>query len=1120
MPAPLASFLSAVRALSPKIVVVAEQDADHNGVSFRKRFCEALHHYAAVFDSLDAAAATTSAASHLWYWPPDERAQVERVVVGEEIKGVLLRDGAHRRERHDRLWQWAARMETAGFTGVPLSYDAIRKGNDMGLPGAFIDPSDYFEKSTLRAARHNFFKLNPYLSTGFVTINRAIMEAMEDEKVDLQVVHIVDLSCSAAHPWQWLKLLDDFHGRPGGAPELYLTVLHDDNDFLADMQSLLSKKAESLGVSFHFISVIGRLETLDFSNLRSTFQIKFGVAVAISCALQMHRLLLVDDNLSPTSIAQLQKMANFTQPKQMASSVCSPASTLNYLQTPSPRTPKLLARLLSAIRALKPNIMLIMEQDADHNTLLFRDRFNEVDLQVVHIVDLSCSAAHPWQWLKLLDDFHGRPGGAPELYLTVLHDDNDFLADMQSLLSKKAESLGVSFHFISVIGRLETLDFSNLRSIFQIKFGVAVAISCALQMHRLLLVDDNLSPTSIAQLQKMANFTQPKQMASSVCSPASTLNYLQTPSPLAAANPGRTDERLRVERMILREEIKNILVCEGVHRHERHERLDQWAMHMEESGFHNVQLSFSAIREVGFRGNSRAADYIQISHSGCSVQDMSGSSRGMFQDDMLSSATSSPASSVYSPSPSPSNGSWVQELSHDQQSVRLIGLLYQCAAEVATGSFDRANLCLEHITQLASLDSPHALQRLAAVFADALARKLLNLIPGLSRALLSSANSADAHLVPVARRHMFDVLPFLKLAYLTTNHAILEAMEGERFVHVVDFSGPAANPVQWIALFHAFRGRREGPPHLRITAVHDSKEFLANMAAVLSKEAEAFDIAFQFNGVEAKLDEMDFDALRHDLGVRSGEALAISVVLQLHRLLAVDDGRRHAAAGCLTPVQIIARSSPRSFGELLERELNTRLQLSPDASVVSSLSPHSPAAATAAHPTTSTPKLGSFLSAVRSLSPKIMVMTEQEANHNGGAFQERFDEALNYYASLFDCLQRSAAAAAERARVERVLLGEEIRGVVACEGAERVDRHERARQWAARMEAAGMERVGLSYSGAMEARKLLQSCGWAGPYEVRHDAAGHGFFFCWHKRPLFAVTAWRPAASRRHHTRS
>uniref|UniRef100_J3NB98 Uncharacterized protein n=1 Tax=Oryza brachyantha TaxID=4533 RepID=J3NB98_ORYBR len=341
---------------------------------------------------------------------------------------------------------------------------------------------------------------------------------------------------------------------------------------------------------------------------------------------------------------------------------------------------------------------------------------------------------------------------------------------------------------------------------------------------------------------------------------------------------------------------------------------------------------------------------------------------------------------------------------------------------------------IAQLQHMAAASSRQPSGRLAAVFADALSRKLLNLVPGISSALLSLANSADAHLVPVARRHMFDVLPFLKLAYLTTNHAILEAMEGERFVHVVDFSGPAANPVQWIALFHAFRSRREGPPHLRITAVHDSKEFLATMATVLSKEAEAFDIPFQFNAVEAKLDEMDFDALRHHLGVRSGEALAVSVVLQLHRLLAVDDGRRQAAAGCLTPLQIIARSSPRSFGELLERELNTRLQLSPDASVVSSLSPNSPEV-TAPH---ATPKLGSFLSSLRSPSSKIMVMTEQEANHNGGAFQERFDEALNYYASLFDCLQRSSAPAAERARVERVVLGEEIRGVVACEGAERL----------------------------------------------------------------------------------
>uniref|UniRef100_K3YDW3 Uncharacterized protein n=1 Tax=Setaria italica TaxID=4555 RepID=K3YDW3_SETIT len=324
----------------------------------------------------------------------------------------------------------------------------------QGFAGALIHPSDYFEQSILQTARFNFTNLSPYISTGFATINRAILEAMEDE----QVVRIIDLSCSTSHPRQWLKLLRDFHGRQGGPPEVRLTVVHDDNDFLANMRALLSKEAEMLKIPFQFNSVIGRLETLDFSNLRNTLDIKYGEAIAISCSLQMHRLLVVDD-VSCSGIGQLQKMANIAQLKQMSSSVYSPASTLNYPQTPSPQcqTPKLLVNFLNAVCVLKPNIMLMMEQDANHNALLFCDRFVEA---------LNYYAA-------LFDSFHA----------------------------------------------------------------------------------------------------------------------------VIAANPRRSDERARVERMILGEEIKNILVCEGVHRYERHERLSQWAMHMNRSGFDHVPLSFHAIWE-------------------------------------------------------------------------------------------------------------------------------------------------------------------------------------------------------------------------------------------------------------------------------------------------------------------------------------------------------------------------------------------------------------------------------------------------------------------------------------------------------------------------------------------
>jgi membrane-associated PAP2 superfamily phosphatase len=65
----------------------------------------------------------------------------------------------------------------------------------------------------------------------------------------------------------------------------------------------------------------------------------------------------------------------------------------------------------------------------------------------------------------------------------------------------------------------------------------------------------------------------------------------------------------------------------------------------------------------------------------------------------------------------------------------------------------------------------------------------------------------------------------------------------------------------------------------------------------------------------------------------------------------------------------------------------------------------------------------------------------------------------------------------------RLVLGEEVWGVVSRE---RAERHERLAQWGWQLEAVGMERVGMSYSGLMEARKLLQSSGLCFP--MFHDA--------------------------------
>ncbi|XP_066385080.1 U-box domain-containing protein 26-like [Miscanthus floridulus] len=78
-------------------------------------------------------------------------------------------------------------------------------------------------------------------------------------------------------------------------------------------------------------------------------------------------------------------------------------------------------------------------------------------------------------------------------------------------------------------------------------------------------------------------------------------------------------------------------------------------------------------------------------------------------------------------------------------------------------------------------------------------------------------------------------------------------------------------------------------------------------AAIQFSGVEAFDIPFQFSGMEARLEELDIDALRHVLRVRSGEALVVSVVGQLHRLPVVDDaGGRNQHAGTVVEATVSA----------------------------------------------------------------------------------------------------------------------------------------------------------------------------------------------------------------------
>ncbi|GAB4856002.1 Scarecrow-like protein 3 [Ancistrocladus abbreviatus] len=450
----------------------------------------------------------------------------------------------------------------------------------------------------------------------------------------------------------------------------------------------------------------------------------------------------------------------------------------------------------------------------------------------------------------------------------------------------------------------------------------------------------------------------------------------------------------------------------------------------------------------------------------------------MFQEDGTSSlqffSMMSLPSSLGSPYP------WLRELKSEERGLYLIHLLLTCANHVANGSLENANVAFEQISQLATPNGD-TMQRIAAYFTEALAERILKSWPGLYKALQFTRAPlvSDGILV---KKLFWDLFPFLKLAFVITNQAVIEAMEGEKMIHIIDLH--AAEPAQWIALLQALSTRPEGPPHLRITGVHHRKEVLEPVAHRLTEEAEKLDIPFQFNPVVSRLDNLDVEKLR----VKTGEALAITSVLQLHTLLASKEeplGKRSPAASTNTNGVVLLNKDDRT----------------------SRRSPSNDSASSSPLSSKALSKVDNFLNALWALSPKLMVVTEQDSNHNGSALMERLLEALYFYAALFDCLESTLARTSmERMKVEKMLFGEEIKNIIACEGEDRIERHEKLEKWIQRLDMAGFSSVPLSHIAMLQARRLLQGYGCDG-YRIKDDNGC--IVICWQDRPLFSISAWK-----------
>jgi hypothetical protein len=413
------------------------------------------------------------------------------------------------------------------------------------------------------------------------------------------------------------------------------------------------------------------------------------------------------------------------------------------------------------------------------------------------------------------------------------------------------------------------------------------------------------------------------------------------------------------------------------------------------------------------------------------------------------------------------------------------------------------------------------MQRLATYFMEGLATRITKSWPGLHRALNSTHLQPSIADLMSARQAFFTLFPYLKFAFNAVHLAILESMEKEKVVHIIDLD--ASEPAQWIPLLQSLSQRLGGPPHLKMTGINEKKEVVQQTAAILTEEAERLDIPFQFNQLVTRLDHLTDDML----AVKTGEAVAISAVLQFHALLAEEQDFDHNGGG-----ERVAINRKRPREDLILRSMfnmnNHHIEALVEKEGSVGRAKYSPSEIEAAISSRRSSLEGSrrsnlegmssersnlegierFLRMLRGLSPKVMIVVEQESNHNGGHLMDRFVEALYYYSAMFDSLESTLPQQSiERLTLEKYLFGKQIHNIVACEGSERVERHEKLQRWMKRFVEAGFAQLPLGYTTVRHANRLLHT--YSDSYRLLQDRGC--LTICWEERPLYSVSAWQSA---------
>ncbi|KAL5733204.1 hypothetical protein ACOSQ2_032896 [Xanthoceras sorbifolium] len=376
--------------------------------------------------------------------------------------------------------------------------------------------------------------------------------------------------------------------------------------------------------------------------------------------------------------------------------------------------------------------------------------------------------------------------------------------------------------------------------------------------------------------------------------------------------------------------------------------------------------------------------------------------------------------------------------------VDLRTLLSLCAQAVAANDQRNANELLKQIRQHSS-PTGDGMQRMAQCFADGLEARLAGSGTQIYTALITQRTSAAD--VLKAYHLYLAACPFRKLSNFFSNKTIMNLAEKATRLHIVDFG--IMYGFQWPCLIQRLSSRPGGPPKLRITGVDLPQPGFRPAERIEETGRRLANYAATFK-VQFTFNAIaqKWDTIQiEDLKIDSDEVLVVNCLYRFRYLLD----------------ETVVVESPR----------NTVLNL------------------------------------IRKMNPDVFIQGIVNGAHSAPFFITRFREALFFYSTLFDMLETNVPREIpERMLIEREIFGREAMNVIACEGAERIERPETYKQWQVRNMRAGFTQLPLNEE-IMKMAKERVTTSYHKDFVIDEDS--QWLLQGWKGRIVYALSSWKPS---------